>query len=89
MKIPNRVSIRERPEDVNSRRDFGHWEGDTVVGDQHQTGVHTEVERVSRLLLAHPVHGGRLDAVGRQKRDRPRDQLRPSPHRIFGVRIDS
>lgn len=29
VKIPNRVSIRERPEDVNSRRDFGHWEGDT------------------------------------------------------------
>ena len=27
----------------------------TVVGDQHQTGVHTEVERVSRLLFAHPV----------------------------------
>ena len=45
MKIPNRVSIR----------DFGHWEGDTVVGDQHKTGVHTEVERVSRLLFAHPV----------------------------------
>jgi transposase, IS30 family len=42
-------------EDVNSRRDFGHWEGDTVVGDQHKTGVHTEVERVSRLLFAHPV----------------------------------
>src|SRR5512132_56813 len=55
VKIPNRVSIRERPDDVNSRRDFGHWEGDTVVGDQHQTGVHTEVERVSRLLFAHPV----------------------------------
>ena len=55
MKIPNRVSIRERPEDENSRRDFGHWEGDTVVGDQHKTGVHTEVERVSRLLFAHPV----------------------------------
>ena len=55
VKIPNRVSIRERPEDVNSRRDFGHWEGDTVVGDQHKTGVHKEVEQVSRLLFAHPV----------------------------------
>jgi transposase, IS30 family len=55
VEIPNRVSIRQRPEDVNSRRDFGHWEGDTVVGDQHKTGVHTEVERVSRLLFAHPV----------------------------------
>ena len=55
VKIPNRVSIRERPEGVNSRRDFGHWEGDTVVGDQHKAGVHTEVERVSRLLFARLV----------------------------------
>src|SRR5512132_1751352 len=28
---------------------------DGIVGDQHKTGVHTEVERVSRLLFAHPV----------------------------------
>ena len=40
VKIPNRVSIRERPEDVNSRRDFGHWEGDTVVGGHCCIGGH-------------------------------------------------
>lgn len=51
--IPDRVSIHLRPEDVNTRLIFGHFEGDTVeglrsVGD----GIHTEVERVSRVTFA-------------------------------------
>ena len=55
VKIPSRVSIRQRPEAINTRAEFGHWEGDTVVGDKHRTGIHTEVERVSRMLLAYQV----------------------------------
>jgi IS30 family transposase len=51
-RIPNRVSIRERPFEASSRSEFGHWEGDTVEGRGHKDGIHTEVERVSRLLLA-------------------------------------
>jgi transposase, IS30 family len=30
-KIPNRVSIHERPEVVNDRTEYGHWEGDSVI----------------------------------------------------------
>jgi IS30 family transposase len=55
VKIPRRVSIRERPEAITNRWEFGHWEGDTVVGDKHKTGIHTEVERISRLLFAYQV----------------------------------
>jgi len=51
VKIPHRISIRERPENINTRSEFGHWEGDTVVGDKHKTGIHTEVERISPGLL--------------------------------------
>lgn len=29
--IPNRVSIHQRPDIVNTRSEFGHWEGDSVV----------------------------------------------------------
>ena len=50
--IPDRVSIHQRPEVVNNRTEFGHWEGDTVEGIGHKNGVHTEVERVSRLIGA-------------------------------------
>ena len=31
IKIPNRVSIHERPEIVNQRIEIGHWEGDSVI----------------------------------------------------------
>lgn len=54
-RIPDRVSIRERPEAVNARKEFGHWEGDTVEGRAHRDGLHTEVERVSRFLAAAKV----------------------------------
>jgi IS30 family transposase len=51
-KIPHRISIWHRPEAISSRTEFGHWEGDTIVGYKHKTGLHTEVERVSRFACA-------------------------------------
>ena len=53
--IPDRVSIHLRPEVINQRIEFGHWEGDTVEGIGHKNGIHTEVERVSRLIGAKKV----------------------------------
>jgi IS30 family transposase len=53
--IPNRVSIRHRPGQISNREEFGHWEGDTIVGDRHKAGIHTEVERISRLVFAYKV----------------------------------
>jgi IS30 family transposase len=50
--IPNRISIHTRAERINNRKEFGHFEGDTVEGRNHKDGIHTEVERVSRYLLA-------------------------------------
>lgn len=54
-RIPDRVSIHLRPETVEAREEFGHWEGDTVEGKAHKNGVHTEVERKSRFLAAQKV----------------------------------
>ena len=50
--IPNRVSIAERPEEVEQRSEPGHWEGDTVVGKAQDGYVATLVERRSRMLQA-------------------------------------
>lgn len=50
--ITDRISIHLRPEEVNQRLVFGHWEGDTVEGKGHKDGIHTEAERVSRMLAA-------------------------------------
>lgn len=55
VQIPDRVSIRSRPEVINNREELGHWEGDTVEGKGHKEGIHTEVERVSRFMMATKV----------------------------------
>ena len=56
VRIPQRVSIHDRPEEVNSRSQFGHWEGDTVEGRKSEgDGIHTEAERLSKLFLARLV----------------------------------
>jgi len=38
-------SIEERPPEIDNRQEFGHWEGDTVVGSGHKSAVLTLVER--------------------------------------------
>lgn len=50
--IINRISIHDRPEIINQNVEFGHFEGDSVVGLNHKSGVHTEVERLSRMYFA-------------------------------------
>ena len=49
-KGPDYVSIRGRPAVINSRRRYGDWEGDTIVGKRRASGLVTLVERKSGLL---------------------------------------
>ena len=51
MKIPNRVSIEARPESVETRHQFGHWEGDSLVSRKSMVALNSLVERKSRLLI--------------------------------------
>lgn len=48
--IVGATSIHERPESINNRKVFGHWEGDGVMFRRvYQPNVTTLVERVSRF----------------------------------------
>jgi IS30 family transposase len=52
--IPNQVSIEQRPAIVASRKRFGDWEGDLVIGAGQQQALVTLNERQSRYsLIAH------------------------------------
>lgn len=49
-KIPNRIPIDVRPPSVDTRRQFGHWEGDTMVSRKSVAALSSLTERKSRLL---------------------------------------
>ena len=50
-KIPNRISIEERPISVDNRSRYGHWEGDSLVSRKSLAALNSLVERKSRLLF--------------------------------------
>ena len=50
--IPQRVPLSERPDSVDRRCDYGHWEADLMLFSQPGELLLVAQERVSRLLLA-------------------------------------
>lgn len=67
-KIENRISIHLRPKSIDKRKEFGHFEGDTVEGLGHKDGFHTEVERLSRITFAVKVKSiSSIEALKAQK----------------------
>jgi len=55
--IPDRKSIDERPGIVEQRQRSGDWEGDLIIGKNHQGAALTLVERKSRFTLMRKVDG--------------------------------
>lgn len=53
--IPGRISIHDRPTEIDKRKSVGHWEGDTMEGIAHKNGLHVELERVTRLMAAKKI----------------------------------
>lgn len=69
VRIQNRVSIHSRDKRIDDRKTFGHWEGDSIIGQQTKSKViHTEVERKSRFLQAIVINSkSAVDTVEAQK----------------------
>jgi IS30 family transposase len=62
-KLPNRVSIEERPEVVEQRERLGDWEVDTLVGKGQRGALVSLVERKTRFTLMQPVYQRLADLV--------------------------
>lgn len=50
-KIPNKVMIDQRPAIIENKERIGDWEGDTIIGKDHQGAMLTLVERKSKYTL--------------------------------------
>jgi transposase, IS30 family len=53
--IPNRVSISQRPQHINDRRQPGHWETDLMIG-KGTSVIQVSVERQSRFTRLNKLH---------------------------------
>jgi Transposase and inactivated derivatives, IS30 family len=51
IKIKDRISIDERPQEVIGREIPGHWEGDLIIGKDHKSAIGTLVERSTRAVI--------------------------------------
>jgi len=54
--IKDRVSIHERPENINDRSEIGHWEGDLIIGDHGDLAqARSQAPPVDHLRQRHRV----------------------------------
>lgn len=65
-KIPNIVSIHERPEEVEGRTIPGHWESDLIIGKAHKSAIGTLVERTTRTTILVPLKEKDAQAVRKE-----------------------
>lgn len=56
-KIPEMISIEERPAEVEGRAVAGHWEGDLIMGKGHKSAIGSIVERKTRTVLLVKLKG--------------------------------
>ena len=55
-KIPNRVDILLRPKTVEDRKEFWHFEGDSILSERpSKSALRTEVERMSRKIFLQKI----------------------------------
>jgi len=70
--ITNRRTIGERSKHIEARKKVGHWQGDTVIGPDHQQAIVTLVQRKSRYGKLFIVFNKSADQVSQANRHRPK-----------------
>jgi IS30 family transposase len=83
--IPNRTSIDKRPKIVASKRRFGDWEADTIVGAHHKGGILSAVERKSKLTRLRKL----ATKAAAEMKDTSIELLAPLASKVHTITVDN
>ena len=78
-RIPERISIHERPLEVKRKIRFGHWESDTVLCQKQHSALSVQYERKAQLLRIHKV----ADRSASETTSAIRDTISSLPQGLF------
>ncbi|MEK6755839.1 MAG: IS30 family transposase [Bacteroidota bacterium] len=56
--IPERTSIHARPEGINERKEYGHWETDSMVFSRQKPRLSVQYERKAKYVMIHRLSDG-------------------------------
>ena len=84
-KLPNRISIEERPPIVDQRERLGDWEIDTLIGKNQQGALVSIVERKSRYIVLRPVERRQAELV----KQATISGLQPFANRVHTITSDN
>lgn len=56
--IPERISIHARPEGINERKEYGHWETDSMVFSKQKPRLSVQYERKAKYVVIHRLSDG-------------------------------
>lgn len=84
-KIPNRVSIHNRPNDINERVRLGDFEADTVIGKNRKGALLTLVDRKSLYTLIVKLAGKQADKLANEAID----VLTPIQEQVHSITFDN
>lgn len=68
--LKERISIHARPEEINQRKEFGHWESDSMVFSKQHEGLSVQYERSLQLV--------RINKIANRSAQETEDALRNS-----------
>lgn len=78
--LKNRVSIHERPDSINEKKEYGHWETDLVEFGRKQKGaLSVKYERKGMLCRLHKVEG----KTAKENEDTISETIESFPHYWF------
>jgi IS30 family transposase len=83
--IPNRTSIEQRPQIVASKRRYGDWEADTIIGARHRGGILSVVERKSKLTRLRKL----ATKAAAEMKDNTIALLAPLAARVHTITVDN